>query len=137
VTFTPTVSGADNGALTITDDAAASPQTLGLTGIGLGPGVLLSPTSLTFPDQQVGTTSAPLPVTLTNSGTATLNIASIVSAGDFAQTNNCGTSLGAGGSCTITVTFTPTQVGSRTGSISISDNASGTPQLVTLSGNGT
>src|SRR5205823_896534 len=76
------------------------------------PAVSLSPTSLNFGNQNVGTTSAPQTVTLSNIGTATLSITSIgIENGDyssdFAETNNCGTSLAAGASCAINVTFTP------------------------------
>jgi len=97
--------------------------------------VTLSPTSITFGSQRVGTTSAPETVTLTITGEGTLLISSIAASGDFAQTNNCGSSL-ANSSCTISVTFTPTSTGSRTGSITLTDNASVTPQTVPLSGTG-
>jgi hypothetical protein len=76
-------------------------------------------------------------VTLTNSGTATLTLTSIVPSGDYAQTNTCGGSVAAAGNCTISVTFTPTATGTRTGAITITDNASGSPHMVTLTGTGT
>src|SRR5712692_9031999 len=110
-----------------------------------GPAVTLSPTSLTFPDQVVGTTSEPLSVTLTNSGTATLNIASITLAGanpgDYAfdSSTTCpltGGSVDPGGNCVFAVTFTPTATGARPAQVSIADNAPGSPQTVPLSGNG-
>jgi phospholipase C len=102
------------------------------------PGVLLSPSSLTFPVVLVGTTSRPLPVTLTNNGTATLNITSIAPSGDYGiSSNTCGATLGTGASCTINVTFSPTTSGLRTGSLTITDNAPGSPQSVPLSGRGT
>src|SRR2546421_376632 len=94
-------------------------------GYAQSPIVTLSPTSLTFSSQQVGTTSSPQKVTLKNTGTAALTINSIAASGDFAQTNTCGSSVAINASCTITVTFTPTAEGTRTGSVSISDNASG------------
>jgi hypothetical protein len=137
VGFTPTMPGPLSGAITITDDAGNSPQVLGLTGNGTAPDVSLNPTSLTFPDQLVGGTSSPLTIALTNSGSSDLNIGSIVSSGDFAQTNDCGSVVAAGSSCTLTVTFTPSQVGAESGSITISDDAAGSPQIVPLSGNGT
>ena len=103
---------------------------------------MLSPTSLTFATQLVGTTSPAQSVTLTNSGNTTLNITSITITGtdhgDFAQTNTCGSSLGAGKSCTISVTFKPTQINTRTGTLSVTDNgAPGSPQKVSLTGTGT
>ena len=105
------------------------------------PAVTLAPTSLTFTAQGVNTTSAGQSVTLTNSGTATLNFTGITltgtNAADFAVTNTCGTSLGAGLACSITVTFTPTAAGARSASVSIADDASGSPQAVTLTGTGT
>jgi phospholipase C len=135
-TFTPTVLGLRSGTITITDSAGDSPQTVGLSGNGVAPAVLLSPTSLIFPDQAVGTSSAPQTVTLTNSGSSALNIASISSTGDFAQINDCGSVVAAGMSCSITVTFTPTQVGAASGTITIVDDAADSPQAVGLSGNG-
>ncbi|MFZ0961785.1 MAG: Ig-like domain repeat protein [Terriglobia bacterium] len=104
------------------------------------PAVSLSSTSLTFSPQNLGTTSASQTVTLTNTGTATLSITSVnltgTYPGDFAQTNNCGSSVAAGASCTINVTFTPAAVGSRSAEVSILDNASGSLQLINLSGTG-
>jgi hypothetical protein len=75
-------------------------------------------------------------VTLSNTGNASLTISSIAISGDFAQTNTCGATLAASSSCTLSVTFTPTASGSRTGTLSITDNASGSPQNVSLSGTG-
>ncbi len=101
-----------------------------------GPVASLSPTSLSFGTVAVGGTSAPQNVTLKNTGTSTLNITSIATSGDFAQTNVCGSSLSVGGSCTISVTFTPTTTGTRGGTLSISDDAPGSPQTVSLTGTG-
>jgi phospholipase C len=139
VSFTPLVPGSIKGSVAIfNSEPGTSPLLLPLSGTGLAaPLVTLTPTSLTFPDQQVGTSSTPEPVTLTNTGSATLNIASIVPSGDFSETNNCGTSLNVGASCTISVTFTPTAVGQRTGAITLTDDAGNSPQMVPLSGNGT
>ena len=139
VTFTPTAEGSRAGAVTITDDAADSPQTVNLSGTGVAaaaPVVSLSTTSLVFGKQVIGTTSDPQAVSLTNTGTATLTLSSITASGDYAQTNDCGTTVAAGASCTISVTFTPTKNGKRTGDIVITDNASDSPQLVTLTGKG-
>ncbi|PYV22023.1 MAG: hypothetical protein DMG27_19240, partial [Acidobacteria bacterium] len=104
------------------------------------PTASLSSSNLNFPKQKVGTTSSQKKVTLSNTGAGTLNIASIAitgaSSGDFAQTNNCGPSLQAGASCTLSVTFTPKATGARTAALSITDNASGSPQQVSLKGSG-
>jgi len=99
-------------------------------------GVNFSPTSLTFASQAVGTTSAAQTMTLTNTGTAALNVTSIAASAQYAQTNTCGSSVAAGANCTISVTFTPTATGSRPGTITITDNATGSPQTVSLAGTG-
>ena len=103
----------------------------------------LSPTSLSFGNQEINTSSAVRAVTLTNSGNAALTIHSIglsgPNSGDFHQQNTCPSSsstLAAGASCTINVTFTPTADGSLSASLTITDNASGSPQSVALSGTG-
>ena len=103
ITFTPTATGNRTGTLTINDNAAGSPHTVALSGTGTVPIANLSPTSLSFGNQLVGTISAPQPVALSNSGSAPLTINSITASGDFAQTNDCGSSLAAGASCTINV----------------------------------
>jgi hypothetical protein len=104
--------------------------------VNAGQNASLSTTSLSFANQGVGTTSAAQTVTLSNTGTATLNISNIAASGDFSQTNSCGTTLSAGANCTISVTFKPTVAGAGTGTLSISDNAAGSPQSVALSGTG-
>ena len=131
----------DLATLSVSDNASGSPQTVGLTGTGTTPAASLSPASLTFSDQNVGTRSAPQAATLSNTGNAPLALSSITIAGadsgDFAQTNNCGSSLAAGAHCTISVTFTPATTGTRTATLAVSDNASGSPQQVSLTGTGT
>ena len=100
------------------------------------PSVSLSVSSLSFNTQTVKTTSASQPVILSNTGNATLSISGITASGDFAESNNCGASVLAAASCTINITFTPTQGGSRSGTLSISDNAGTSPQSVSLNGTG-
>lgn len=100
------------------------------------PAATVSPATLTFDGQTVGSTSAAKPVTLTSIGTLALGISSIAASGDFAQTNNCGSTLNAGDTCTVSVTFKPTAGGTRTGSLTITDNAGGSPQTVSLTGTG-
>ena len=135
VTFTPTATGLRPGTLTVTDDASGSPQTVSLTGTGTAPVVSLSSPSLIFPAQIIGTSSVQT-VTLTNMGTASLNISGMTASGDFSQSNTCGTTLGAGANCTISVTFKPLGTGTSTGTLSLSDDATGSPQAVALSGTG-
>ena len=101
-----------------------------------GPTATLNPTNLTFANQNVGSTSAAQNITLSNGGTTALSITSIAASGDYAQTNTCGASLAAGANCTISVTFTPTVAGARTGTITVTDNAPGGTQTASLTGTG-
>jgi hypothetical protein len=103
---------------------------------GASAAVSLSPTSLSFGNQNVNTASAAQTVTLTNTGTASLSITSITASAPYAQTNTCGASVAAGANCSISVTFTPTAVGSQPGTITITDNATGSPHSVSLTGAG-
>jgi hypothetical protein len=139
VTFKPTQTGPRTASVNITDNAAGSLQTIGLSGTGLvsGPNATPSPSSLTFATQLVGTSSSAQLVALTNYGKMALSIASIAASGDFSQTNTCGSSLAAEASCAISLIFKPTQRGTRTGTLSITDNAAGSPQTVSLTGTGT
>src|SRR5207245_4088580 len=118
---------------------------IGLAGSGVSsgtgsPAASLSPTSLTFGNQNLSTTSAAQAVTLSNTGTAALSITSVAitgtNSGDFAQSNTCGSSVNAGASCTISVKFKPTGTGTRTASVVVTDNASGSQQTAALSGSG-
>jgi hypothetical protein len=136
VTFTPASGGSNPGAITITDNSPGSPHIIQLMGSGAVPVVQLNPTSLTFSTQAVGSTSPAQIATLTNTGTAALNLGRISTSGDFAETNNCGAMVAQEGNCVISVTFTPTSTGTRNGTLSISDNAAGSPQTVPLTGTG-
>ncbi|GEJ56690.1 choice-of-anchor D domain-containing protein [Anaeromyxobacter diazotrophicus] len=143
VTFTPTTYGGvltKSATLTVNVAAPATSQTVSLTGTILVPTYTLTPTALTFAKQTVGTTSAAQTVTLANTGTAPLGIRGITlggnNPGSFAQTNSCGTSVAAGASCTISVTFTPTRVGSRTATLNVRVSAPAVSQSVTLTGSG-
>lgn len=99
---------------------------------------VLSTGTLQFGAQPVGTTSGPQAVTLSNTGTAALTITSIAKSGDFkVATTTCGTTLAAGGNCTINITFHPTKTGTRVGTLTIKDFNTSSPQTVTLSGTGT
>jgi hypothetical protein len=139
VTFTPTMAGtAPTASLNIADNALGSPHVVILTGATPpAPVAVLSPASITFPSQYVGTSGLPQTVTVTNTGTAPLTIGSVnTSAADFGTLNACGSSVAAGSSCAIGVFFDPTATGSRTGTLTITDNAGGSPQTVSLSGTG-
>ena len=143
VTFSPTGAATYSASLFVADDATGSPQSVTLAGTGVAPAVpqaVLSPASLAFGSVTTGTTSAAQTVTLSNPGTAALSITGISVAGAgssaFSQTNSCGTTLAAGASCSILVTFSPNAAAGFAASISITDNATGSPQSVTLAGTG-
>jgi predicted dienelactone hydrolase len=139
VTFTPTHIGQRTASLILSDNAAENPQSVLLSGTGVvsGTNATLSPTQLTFATQVVGTGSSAQSVTLSDYGTMPISIANIVASGDFHETTTCGSSLAAGASCTLNVTFKPAQIGTRTGTLSITDNAPGSPQKASLRGTGT
>lgn len=141
VVFTPTGTGSKTATVTITDNAPSATQTMALTGTGTGPVVTLSATSLALATEPVGTASPAMAVKLTNSGTTALTVTSIVIGGanpsDFSQTNTCGASVGAAASCSITAIFKPTASGSRTATVTITDNALPATQTVMLNGAGT
>ena len=101
------------------------------------PAVALSTSSLSFGLQAVGTTSAPQSITLTNTGSASLSVNGISVQGDFTQSNTCNPTIQPGNNCNISVTFTPTISGPRSGALTIADNAVNSPQTVGLSGTGT
>ena len=138
VAFKPSAKGVRTGTVTITDDAADSPQTIALTGTGTV--VQVSPSALDFGDQIVGTTSDPQTATITNIGSEDLRIFGVgisgPNFGDFAATTTCGSRLAAGGSCTIDVTFTPGARGDRHASLKIVDDGGASPQAVPLAGTG-
>jgi hypothetical protein len=138
LTFTPGELGPRTAALTINDDSAGSPESISLNGVGMtaGSNATLSADSVPFGTQLVGTTSGARSVTLSNYGSTALNLGSILASTSFAETNTCGPSLVSGGTCTITVTFMPSASGDFAGTLSISDDATDSPQSVALSGTG-
>jgi len=139
VTFTPSATGSRTATLILYNNAFDSPHTISVTGTAILPTASVSPTSLTFVDRPVGSTSPGQAVTLSNTSTAALTIASIATSGDFARTSNCPinpATLAAGANCTIDVTFTPAVTGARTGALTITSNASNSPHTVNLAGNG-
>jgi hypothetical protein len=109
-----------------------------LSGCGGGsPKATLSPSSLTFGAEVEGSTSAAQKVTLSNSGTATLNITSITVTANFEILSSCAPTLASGTSCDLSVTFTPNTSDNFNGDVMIMDNAVGSPQMISLSGIGT
>jgi hypothetical protein len=134
----PTTEGTLTGTVTIHDSASSKPQVIELSGAGTV--VKLEPASLDFSPQAVHTKSPPKQVQLTNTASISLTISNVYLEGanwtSFSQTNNCGTSVAAGSSCTFTVTFDPTKKGSLTSDLDVYDSGGGTFQRVTLSGTG-
>jgi hypothetical protein len=100
------------------------------------PGISFDTQSLSFAPQATGTTSNARDILLNNTGSVQVNISSISSSGDFAQTNNCGQNVSGGGNCTIQVTFTPSTMGAHAGTLSIASDAAGSPHNIVLSGTG-
>jgi hypothetical protein len=145
-TFTPSGTGERQANLQFTDDASSSPQILALNGKGLAPAtpaVTVVPNSpIMLPSTTQGATSAPLVVTITNSGNAPLNVSAVTvtgaNASDFAlASNTCtGAAVAANASCTLGITFTPSAVGARQGNLQIADNAPASPQSFNLIGTG-
>jgi subtilase family serine protease len=106
--------------------------------IAPAPAATLNPSSLAFGNDTVGTMSKIKSFTITNTGKALLKFTSVAASGDFAiEHNTCTGQLAVSGECVVSVTFTPTQLGARTGSVTVTDNAPNSPQLVALSGTGT
>jgi len=138
LTFTPTGLGTRNATVGITDNAADSPETIGLSGTTASTSLVsVTPSNISFPAQYVGTSGLPQSVTVTNNGNAPLNITSVTaSPGDFGTLNACGSALAAGASCAVGVFFDPTASGTRPGTLTINDNASSSPQTVALTGTG-
>jgi hypothetical protein len=141
VTFTPSGSGITTGMLSIPSGEPGSPTTIELVGTSgnstvSNSALTVSPTSLSFGDQAVGSTSAAQSVTVSNPGSSTATISSIAASGQYAQTNTCGSSLAAGASCTVSVTFSPTTGGTQTGALAISNSTTTLPLGVTLTGLG-
>jgi archaellum component FlaF (FlaF/FlaG flagellin family) len=136
--FQPTAIGSSAGQLSISDSASTKPQVIELQGDGTM--VSLSPAELDFGSQKVGTKSGVHNVTVTNTGSTAVAVTGVFIIGsahrDYSETNTCGTQIGPGASCTISVTFTPTQTGTRTALVEIVDSGGATSQGVSLSGTG-
>ncbi len=143
LTFTPPQGGTFTATMTVTDNAFDSPQTVGITGVGDAPAVLLSTTNLVFSDQNLGATSAASAVTVTNTGAENLVISTATlggtNAADFAKTaDTCtGATVAPTGTCTVSATFAPSVAGLRSATLTLADNTFDSPQVVSVSGMGT
>jgi len=142
VAFAPKSTGLKKGSVTINDGDPSSPQLVGVTGTGTS-NVVLNPLSLTLPNEPVGTTSPASKIILTNStgGTLTLGNPAVTLTGPFvlANTTSCtnGLVIVAGGTCNLMIQFKPAAVGYVTGTVSVADSDSTSPQVASLAGTGT
>ena len=139
IAFAPTAVGSQTGAVSIADNASNSPQAIALSGTGTAVPVAqlnIAPSSLTF-SPLVGTASGPQIVTVTNAGNAAAQIQSVTASDGFNVLSACSGTIIPGSSCTIGVSFTPSSTSSQAGTLTIQDNAPGSPQTVQLSGAGT
>jgi cytochrome c553 len=146
LSFRPTAAGTRNGTLTLAHNGAGGRSDVSLSGTGVSttPVASASPSTLTF-SSVVGTASLPLRVTLSNTGTGNLVLSSLALGGSHASdfglagssTCSANTSLAGGSSCAIDVVFTPGATGSRSSTLTVAHNATGTPTTITLVGTGT
>jgi hypothetical protein len=136
VSFAPSARGALSGAkLTVTGDGYNLPVEATLDGRGVAPVIQVSTASMAFGAVKVGA-SADEPLTISNVGELPLLLSSITTAGDFSEASACGPSVGPGASCELTVTFSPTDGGSRTGQLVVVHDADGSPTAISLAGMG-
>jgi hypothetical protein len=141
VGYSPDIAGPETASVVLTDSAANNPQSIALTGTGVGVAELtLSATSLSFGSTAVGSSAASQGVTLTNTGSAVVNLTSIVEGGtnatSFPETSTCGSTLAVGSTCTLTVIFTPTTTGTLAANLVITSNATVPTQTITMGGAG-
>jgi len=139
--FTPKVGGALTGTIAVTDSAGDRPQLISLAGTAKGvPAVTLSAVTANFNNQEVGTTSPVQVISLKNTGTDVLTISSIslagVSASSFHESDNCSSSLAAGASCSIDLSYTPGGEFSQSATLTVVTNAPSSPDVISLSGKG-
>lgn len=134
VSFAPASAGNFSAAIGLASNAYGNPQSISLSGTGVVP-VALSTNSILFGTVMTGSSKIAAPIKLTNQMSVSLSGITFNTVGaGFSQGNTCGATLAAGAQCTITVTFAPTTTGTLTGTVSITDNASNSPQTITLQG---
>ena len=146
ITFNPSAVGPRTASVQIVDSASGSPQSVALNGIGIGAisALQFQPANLVFAAQAVSTTSSVQGVQVWNDGNAPVTITGVSLIGgnssDFAITSNtCPISpatLAVGTYCFLGIDFTPSASGQRTTSLQFSDNLTGSPQLIPITGLG-
>ena len=136
VRFLPTATGSRTGTLTVYGNVAGGQATASLTGTGTpAAAIVLNPIALTFATTVVNATSAPQNITISNTGGTPITLQPPSVTGDFHLTaNTCGAKLDPSTGCTVSVAFTPTASGSRSGTFSITDDAGA--QTASLTGTG-
>jgi len=136
IAFTPAQPGTRTGTLSLNTSLTSLPLTAALTGIGAQSQLQISPSSLNFGSVTVGT-SATLPLTLANTGTASLNSLALGISGDYTIAAPCAlTTLAPGSSCSVTITFAPTATGTRAGTLTVASTDRSSPAVVALTGTG-
>lgn len=134
--FTPTTAGPVSGMLSVSNNAAGSPQTINISANAVvGPRIGFSSNPVTFGNVMVSSSSSVL-LTISNTGNDVLAISSIAASGPFSLIGSCPGSLAPQGTCALTLVFAPNSVGSATGSLAVSDNFPGSPHIVSISGAG-
>jgi hypothetical protein len=138
VTFKPVAAGNRTASVLVSDNASGNSHSVPLAGTATQPSVSISPSSLNFASQLVGTGSQPVVLTVTNSGTGALIIGSVsfsgANAADFLEKDTCKGTLAPTVACVINVTFVPIAVGARNAVLVLADNGPDTPQSVPLAG---
>jgi hypothetical protein len=137
VAFVPTAAGPRTGALTIAVDDPAAVYSVALSGTGIASAIALSPSSLDFGPQLVGTQSPPQTVTLTNTGTDFLEVSGISIPGEFAGDHDCLGPIAVDASCSIHLRFVPASSGDRVGTLTVTNSQPEEASTASLSGRGT
>jgi phospholipase C len=132
VNFSPTATGVRTGTISVQDSDPSSPQVTQLRGTGTS---IFLTVPKTFPRVVLGSSSSQT-YTLTNSGSATLNVSSITTRGDFTDTTTCKKQVAPGTSCLITVKFSPTQSGNRYGALFVRSDDAYSPYVAVVQGSG-
>jgi hypothetical protein len=141
IIFAPTATGNRTAILNFTDSDTNSPQSIQLSGLGTSGVVAASPSSVSFGGSPLGTSTAPVSVTLSNGNTAVITISGIAITGanpsDFVLSGKtCGASLSVTGTCSATLSFKPSALGARSANLTFTDSAASSPQTVALTGFG-
>jgi hypothetical protein len=138
--FKPTTTGSKSATVSVNTGEGAGTQSVTLTGTGVVPAYTVSPSSLAFGDEVKGVASASMPITVSNTGAVALPITSIAlvgaNPGQFSQSNNCGSSIAIGGSCTINAIFSPSATGSLSATVNVNAGEGAGTQSVALTGTG-